>query len=292
MKTTTFIVLSFVLLLVSCRKSKPELRIDESPCELDKPIVASFWIGQSVDKVDYLKPCGPWEPALDGDTIIPRDYGVYNQGGFLYFTADIDCYDELEWIIGNDPQHRFGKQIYVQFFSADVSGLTIPITLIAKKEPNLLCNPNDDGIDTLTRNIYFDPAPSNIYGHFLGNNIGENPVDECTVWIKDQTYNPYIAPPQSDIVGLPRGCSYSCVSYPFIELKGNAHRMNTFCGESSINGTFWDCPNSGACPHVEGIIDYSADYDTVTITYHYADDVTQPNEGGNSIHKVFVGVRQ
>jgi hypothetical protein len=273
-----------IAVIVSCKKSKPELPEITAPCELDKPIEAGFWIGQSMN---YHDPCG-W---AGNDTIIPRDYGVYNQGGFLYFTADTECYDELEWIIGNDPQHRFGKQIYVQFFSADVSGSTIPITLIARKEPNLLCYPNDDGVDTLVRNIYFDTASTNVYGNFEGYNIGEDANDPFVIWIKD--FTGVSSPPQfSDLIGLPRGCTHSCNSHYVVNLLGGAHRIASFCGNNTVNGTFWDCPSTTSCPHIEGVIEYSADYDTVTIAYDYAYDPSLPNNGSNSIEKIFVGVRQ
>lgn len=280
--------LSFVI--VSCKKEKPELLIPEtSPCELDKPADASFWIGQSVDLQRFHNPC-----ASNGsiDTIIPRDYAHFNQGGFLYFTTYTDCFDEVEWIIGTDPTHRYGKQIYVQFFSNDVKGSTIPITCIVRKTPNLLCYPDDDGVDTIVRNVYFDTAAPNHSGHFLGHNQDESPSDTFEVWIKPPTFSPYIAPPNEDIVGLPKGCHYSCGDYPFIERIAGVHRLSMFCGDASVDGTFWDCPNSGTCPHVKGIIEYSADYDTVKITYNYAGNPSLPNDGANSVHKVFIGIRQ
>lgn len=276
--------------LASCIKEKPPLLSTEDICTREKPIEASFWIGESASKLHLVKPCGPWEPNLDGDTIIPTDHGVFYGGGQLYFTANAECYDELEWIIGSDPTHLYGKQIYVEFSADAVAGTSLPITLIAKKKPNLLCYPSDDGVDTLTRTITFLNQNREIFGYFEGYNIGEDPNDTFTVWIKDHT--DLMIPMNEDIVGLPRGCNYNCNGYPYSYLFYLTERKMSFCGKNSVNGAFWDCPGTGVCPSMHGIVDYSADFDTVTISYSYANNPLQTNDGANSIKKVFVGVRQ
>jgi hypothetical protein len=275
---TVIVIILFLVLLVAfgCQKEKPAL-ID--PCELSKPVKADFWIGVKLN----ADPCGP-----SNYEIFEINYDTLGSGASLYFTAEVGCYDELEWIIGSDPTHRFGEQIFVNFSPQDVIGQTISIALIAKKRPNKLCNPDDDGVDTIIKNIFFDPSPKTYYGKFLGYNLDENPTDTFTVWIKGYTQNQL--PRHADIVGLPKGSNnYQGVDYPIFEYNSNQNRIN-FCNTRTVDGGLWDHPEV-FCPHTRGHIIYSINFDTITINYHYAADVTLPNEGSNRIFKTFKGVR-
>ena len=210
---STFLLAVLLVIFWACRKEKPELTLPKAdPCELDKPVEASFWIGQKAEKQVIFNP-SIYNSSynLTMDTILPTDYDTLNCWGAFYFTANADCYDELEWDFGHHYQKIYGKQVYMTFNFNYIDSV-IPITLIAKKKPSLACYPEDDGVDTVTRMVKI--INQNLYstGYFQGINVGENPSDTFTVWIKPMPnptnppgfYNIY------DIIGLPKNSCSSC----------------------------------------------------------------------------------
>ena len=58
---------------------------------------------------------------------------------------------EYTWYIGSEILHT---QSVKRFFNDTWAGQDIPITLVAKKKPNRICFPNDDGKDSITKILH------------------------------------------------------------------------------------------------------------------------------------------
>ncbi len=138
-----FLLLAFaqLLFLSSCGEKNcnspynPECP-NYDPCYNQKPATAAFKILETYGAYNEF-----WQD-YETDTII---------GGYTKFTADFDLEDaQYEWIIGAGTYTTRSVNLS---FPIVADRTTIPITLIVKKQPNKQCNPSDDGIDTLTKNI-------------------------------------------------------------------------------------------------------------------------------------------
>jgi len=259
-------VLLVIAFLASCKKEKPALI---QPCELSKPVKASFEMGYKilVDSCDYTSN-NNYYVLEDSDT---------TYGGMITFNSTIECYDSLRWIIGSDPTVYTQKEFSL-FFDATWTGQTIPITLIVKQEPNKKCNPNDDGIDTLTRLLYFkqyDQINSH-FGDFQGFNIDNtHDVFNISIQFPSQTGSGYT------FQNLPKGSS---VPYGFGSLNVDlAYKSLYFCHDFE-NGSF-------GINNIIGVAKYTSDYSSIVIDYSYSINPTLPNKGSNSISKQFIGVR-
>jgi hypothetical protein len=69
-------------------------------------------------------------------------------------------------------------------------GTLIPVTLIVNKTPDNSCFPDDDGIDTLTKNIYYaDPCTEGLLNGKYQGYWEENPSDTFTIQIEPCKYN-------------------------------------------------------------------------------------------------------
>jgi hypothetical protein len=98
--------------------------------------------------------------------------------------------DSYEWYIGSELNPRTGRQVTVSFGCTPYG--QIPIRLVVKGPPNLICDPNDDGIDTLVRDLFVlrsDSLP--ISGKFRGRHqhIQE---EEFVVEIRLRPNRPYM----------------------------------------------------------------------------------------------------
>jgi hypothetical protein len=157
-------ILVLVFVLNSCGKESVE-----NPCECgQKPITAAFTITEK-----YYFPQGNtldlFEP-YDTDTVFASN---------IVFTA-LEEDAEYTWQIGTETLHT-----NIVERSGFPANQPIPITLIVKKEPDIECFPNDDGIDTLTRYLYRgDYTTSDLFieGKFQGYLEG-SPLDTFTVTI-------------------------------------------------------------------------------------------------------------
>ncbi len=105
------------------------------PCYGKKPVSSSFKIIEPVDGYQEL-----WQD-YETDTVA---------GGYVRFVAD-EKDAVYKWEIGAGT---YDAKSFTLNFSSVPDKTTIPITLIVKKAPDKACNPNDDGIDTITRNMY------------------------------------------------------------------------------------------------------------------------------------------
>jgi hypothetical protein len=99
--------------------------------------------------------------------------------------------DSYEWQVGAEPTPRTGREITVSF--GWVAYGRVPIRLIARGTPNLACDPDDDGIDTVTREIMvLDREESPISGRFFGRHTHLPAEQGFEVEIKVRPAIPYM----------------------------------------------------------------------------------------------------
>jgi hypothetical protein len=211
----TYLFLSLLTLLiglsVQCKKkcydpTNPQCE-NYDPCYGKKLVSAAFKI-QEVVSFPFNTIPDAWGESPDTDTI--ATYGIQ-------FTA-LEDGAEYEWHIGREV--LTGKSVYRQNFTPFD---TYPITLIVKKQPNKLCFPKDDGIDTLTRRMYAGSwlRHSPILGKFKG--YVTNPMDTLTIemmtvpinigGIIDTTIVPYNWGGKQDICRYSAGGGYAKVIF-------------------------------------------------------------------------------
>lgn len=127
--------------LFSCCKDEPKCQDptkieceNYDPCYSIKPISASFKILETVSGY------APYWQNYDTDTLA---------SSYASFVADIEG-AEYKWEIG---AKTYTDKSFSQSFIGVADKTVIPVTLIVKKQPNKGCNPNDDGVDTVTRKL-------------------------------------------------------------------------------------------------------------------------------------------
>ncbi len=130
------LIASFGVLLNSCRKEQPELPGAVNPCQNARYVTADFLMEERAGNM------GSNPLFTNTDTILKNKN--------VRFTALEDDAD-YTWYIGSEviKERSFGR-----FFSDQLAGLDIPITLVVRKDPNKLCIPDDDGYDSLTKILH------------------------------------------------------------------------------------------------------------------------------------------
>jgi hypothetical protein len=127
-----------------------------------KPI-ANFLV-QNETQMEYSKQTGI---TLSCDTLI--------QGPEHYFTSLLD-YEEYKWEILDNPSFLQTTKSFKLRFN---KSWNLTLRLIGKRKPNNTCEPTDDGVDTIIRNIIIiDKGTVNngqdtvssplLYGKFVG----------------------------------------------------------------------------------------------------------------------------
>lgn len=266
---TASILVGMLLVVLACKKIKqPEMA---STCELVKPVKASFIMGYKV-KIDSCDNTSSNDYFIleDTDTIL---------GGLITFKSTVCIYDSLRWIVGNHPE-QFTTNEFSLFFNEDFAGETIPVTLIAQKSPNLVCNPFDDGIDTLVRYLYVKPFDSTkvFFGKFSGYNIEDGANDLFEIELTYITnFNGSIT-----FINLPRGANPP-IGFGSFNKTQQAYKRFYFCRSFDFGGH--------GLNNIIGVVKYNSNYDAVRIEYSYSIDPEKPNTGANSRKKTFIGTR-
>ena len=136
-----YLITFLSITLFSCCKDEPKCQDptkieceNYDPCYSIKPISASFKILETVSGY------APYWQNYDTDTLA---------SSYASFVADVDG-AEYKWEIG---AKTYTDKSFSQSFIGVADKTVIPVTLIVKKQPNKSCNPNDDGIDTITRKL-------------------------------------------------------------------------------------------------------------------------------------------
>jgi hypothetical protein len=111
-----------------------------------------------------------------------------------------------EWTIGADPRKRTGRKVTVFFNDESVADESpIPIKLKLKRNPDTKCFPNDKGVDSVSRHIYFlRSSQSPLYGKYKGED-DVNPGIPFTIEIANEKNN---SGSNSDFIkNLPNNCN-------------------------------------------------------------------------------------
>jgi hypothetical protein len=145
------------------------------PCRGHLPVSAEFTICQKTGGDDSCRHVGK-------DVLC---------GMMITLTAEQINATEVKWLLGRDTVEGSSIEFY---FADSLANGTYPVTLIVKAPIDSVCNPLDNGMDTITKYINVHSICSAGWeGHWRGNMSGyDHPVD-ITLRIDQQSatwYNP------------------------------------------------------------------------------------------------------
>lgn len=169
-------LLAVLVSLMGCKSCKK----DPDPCKALKPTSADFTISEpSFGKVGWI--------TYDTDTLFAP---------YLEVTAVdkeiTDCTKVFTWFIGN--QRVSGYKMSSVYRERVPTNSLESVTLVLKKSPNTACFPNDNGMDTVTRQFVCinDIKKCKWFGRFQGYNT-DAPTDTFTINIE----HIYAYPPEN-----------------------------------------------------------------------------------------------
>jgi hypothetical protein len=264
------IICVIALILSSCNK-KPVIIEAIAPCDDCVPLEADFQMGY---RLEFFG-CGDYQDVI-GDSLFVNDTVTQ---GWVTFKANVDCYDSLIWQIGSDPSLKYSADFSLLFGSVAVPQ-TIPVSLIAHKKFPENCLGMDEW-DTIVKQLTiedFDINRQNMEGDFLGHHLDEPLLDTFRVSIFQDS-----ASGSFGIANISRNCVLpsSFISFPDYNFK---YRKIFFCTDGWVGGS--------GCGSQRGNVEFSADYNIITVDYDFATDYTKPMTGSNISHKTFVGIRK
>jgi len=142
-KTLLLTTLILLTILMACHKDQPEINnTPTDPCSFAKEVSADF---------DILEISGQTGSIFEKTT--PTDTIFKNKS--VRFIAK-DSTATYTWYIGNEV---LTEREVVRHFDQSLSGQDITIALVVKKAPNLICLPNDDGYDSITKIMHVSQFP-------------------------------------------------------------------------------------------------------------------------------------
>ncbi len=163
MKQLLYFILFASALLTSCRKEQPSMN-ENNNCDCAKEVSANFQMGEKFgEEFVELDTIAMPISYYDGN---PANFG-YQNDVYVYFSANIKNAISYEWQVGANSITQSTKDFGLYF--SDTIG-TIPVRLIVHAKPNLICFPNDDGVDTVVkyltiRNVQPDPLTGKYSGY-------------------------------------------------------------------------------------------------------------------------------
>lgn len=126
-------IIVFAVTAVSCKKEvQPDMSALNEECDCAEETSADFMI-------EELSAANIFGFYTETDTSFEEKN--------VRFTALQDNAD-YTWYIG---QEVLTDKSFSRYFDNTTTGTYIPITLVARKEPNNICFPNDDGYDSITK---------------------------------------------------------------------------------------------------------------------------------------------
>lgn len=169
--------------------------------------------------------------------------------------AAAERYDSYEWHIGSDARIWTDSAFRLGFPAREVTlGAPLPITLIAKRAPNISCTPTDDGVDTLTKHIVIIlDYDSPILGEYKGVHT-DSPLDTFNVRI-------YFRNPDYLVMqNINRGCQDTVGRFSSYIRKELGATVMTFDGGGVYDTT--------GCKNPKGVL-FLDNYTDVRIEYEY-----------------------
>lgn len=125
----------FVIVVIACKRELPAMSQLNEECSCAHEVTADFNILEILNMYEQNV------VSVETDNILAPSNVVFEA---------LEENASYEWFIGQDVEHT--KNVSRWFYGSLV-GQTIPITLVVHKEPNKICFPKDDGIDTLTKEV-------------------------------------------------------------------------------------------------------------------------------------------
>lgn len=250
------ICLSLILFTAGCTKHQ------EDPCKALHATSADFSI---MEYHGNIYPLSKLWKYYSSDTVSSL---------YIQFKAQDSLADSYEWHIGSGIYTKRSVSLY---FPNSIVGQSVPITLILSKKPNQSCFPNDQGIDTLTKKVYFldDCQSPLVGGKFIGYNTIA-PKDTFSVTIELCKYGQFNTPgTYMTSLFRDRNCpkifySNSVVGYRELYFSSDG----SLCESSGIGGNAMIGPGK----------------DQITIDYYYYPNI-DPNYKTEPVTRKFVGRR-
>jgi hypothetical protein len=243
------------LCLSHCKRSEPD------PCLKFK---ADFDIVQAI---------GPATPS-NRDSLWVVDTVLANN--YVGFRAKGD-YESYEWQVGKDPFIRTTKQFALFFEQAEGK---IDVRLIARKKRDLLCDPQDDGIDTIRKSVVVLPREAFLMvGEYEGV-VEDAPNNKFTISIKKDPFADLDNESLYQISNINQGC--------IIDVSSPLGRMSTQAGYRAF---FFTSRGSyvGQCESPGGFASLGRDNKTITVDFWITPLLPLD---GPSFRKKFVGKRK
>ena len=236
-------------LLYSCKKEQPELRSLEEDCGCAKEVSAGFVMEEmTTSNPNFVK-------YTDTDSI-------FEDKDVRFYALEDNA--EYTWYIGAEVLHT--REV-IRYFPTTMAGQTVPITLVTKKKPNAICLPNDDGYDSIIKQL-------TVVDYNFDNFFNNPNVLEGTYRMKDPTMSDSIdilvelKGPIADGVGE-RIC--------FTNFDGNDNMIyaSNFDGKNYRQlwmSEFGNCYSNGFFHRKlngEVVLELPANNGSTCITYHY-----------------------
>lgn len=187
---------------------------------------------------------------------------------FIHVSAEGDSATEWHWDIENGTYQKSEKSFSGNF----TNNGTYHFSLIAKRVPNQVCFPEDDGWDTVKKNLVIlgDQYKSKICGDYKGF-FADSPKDTFVISLFWQKPSP-TEYPRMRISNMSKGCVDTVDGYPLY-----------YSSVGYKNGWFLTNGNPKYnCEPAEGWMRVNTATDEITIDYELTD---------KKIKKVFVGRR-
>jgi hypothetical protein len=141
----TFPIFIFLGLL-SCKKEQPPMSVLNQGCDCATEVSAAF----TIEEIGSI--FNPEQYVTETDL-------VFGNKNVRFYAEENNA--EYTWYIGSEI---INTREVKRYFPNSLVGQTIPISLVVKKKPNLICFPNDDGYDSITN--YFTVAQLSLYENY------------------------------------------------------------------------------------------------------------------------------
>jgi len=159
------LLLALPLCLINCKKEQVQMSPFNENCEKSSPVSADFTMEDLAGPINIF-----FDKRTETDT-------AYENSGVYFSPKDPDTTGDYTWYIGAEVIKE--RTFWRQMTGPQLIGLQLPMTLVVKKEPNLICHPDDDGYDSITKYLTLVDFVSYDYYH------DPNPLFEGTFRFKD-----------------------------------------------------------------------------------------------------------
>jgi hypothetical protein len=146
MKQLILLIMPLIALVTSCKKAQPPMSVLNQGCDCATEVSAAF----TIEEIGSI--INPEQYVTETDL-------VFGNKNVRFYAKENNA--EYTWYIGSEI---INTREVKRYFSNSLVGQTIPISLVVKKKPNLICFPFDDGYDSITN--YFTVAQLSLYENY------------------------------------------------------------------------------------------------------------------------------